>query len=190
LSAPVSIVTERLVLRRWRESDIAALARLNADPEVMRYFPRSYSLEETQARIAIWSAGFEARGYSPWAVEAPGVASCIGLVGPAQIGEDLPLAGKMEIAWRLDRPFWGKGYAAEAARASLRDVFERLRPSEVIAYTAAVNTPSRRVMEKLGMVEDATSAFAHPGLEASHALRPHMVYRLARQDFLAGHAAA
>jgi RimJ/RimL family protein N-acetyltransferase len=184
MSAPDRIVTERLVLRRWRDSDVDALAKLNADPAVMRYFPRTYGFEETKARIAAWSAAFGTRGYSPWAVEAPGFAACIGLVGPAQVGDSLPLAGAMEMAWRLDRPFWGKGYAVEAARASLRDVFERLGPRGMIAYTAAVNMPSRRVMEKLGMVEDAASAFSHPDIAADDPLRPHVVYRVSRSDFL------
>jgi RimJ/RimL family protein N-acetyltransferase len=186
VKAPERIVTERLVLRRWRDSDVAAIARLNADPEVMRFFPRTYSLAETKARIAAWSEAFETRHYSPWAVELPGVAACIGLVGAAQVGAELPFAGVMEMAWRIDRLFWGKGHALEAARASLRDVFERLQPPEMVAYTARINTPSRRVMEKLGMVEDELSAFAHPAVAVDHPLRMHVVYRLTREQFLDG----
>lgn len=185
MKAPERIVTERLILRRWRESDVAALARVNCDPEVMRFFPRTYDLEETRARIAASSEAFETRFYAPWAVELPGVAACIGLAGPARVGEDLPFAGMIEMAWRLDRPYWGKGYAPEAARAALRDVFERLQPSQVIAYTAVLNAPSRRVMEKLGMVEDEEATFAHPAIAADNPLQPHVVYRLTRERFLA-----
>jgi RimJ/RimL family protein N-acetyltransferase len=189
LTAPERLVTERLVLRRWRESDVVPLAEMNADPQVMRYFPRLYSLEETRARIAVWSEHFAKRGYAPWAVEAPGLASCMGVVGPALISGDIAIAGRMEILWRLGREFWGKGYAVEAARAALRDAFARLRPDEIIAYTSAANTPSRRVMEKLGMAEDAASGFAHPAYAEGHPLRPHVVFRLARRDFLTGAAA-
>jgi RimJ/RimL family protein N-acetyltransferase len=189
LSAPQRLVTERLILRRWRDSDVAAFAKLNGDPEVMRYFPRTYDFEETKSRIAAWSEAFETRGYAPWAVEIPDLSPCIGFVGPALIGQPQWLAGKLEMAWRLDRPFWGKGYATEAARAALRDAFERLQPPEIIAYTAAINLPSRRVIEKLGMTEDVASAFDHPALEANEALRPHVVYRLARPDFLASDGA-
>jgi RimJ/RimL family protein N-acetyltransferase len=185
LSAPQCLVTERLVLRRWRDGDIAALARLNADPEVMRYFPRTYGFDETKARVASWSKAFETRGYAPWAVEIPGLSSCIGFVGPALVEQPQQLAGKMEMAWRLDRPYWKKGYATEAAHASMRDVFLRMEPPEIIAYTAAVNIPSRRVMERLGMTQDIDSAFDHPTLEANDTLRAHVVFRLTRQDFLA-----
>jgi len=58
MKAPERIVTERLVLRRWREDDVAAIARLNGDAEVMRFFPRPYGYEETKARLAVWTAAF------------------------------------------------------------------------------------------------------------------------------------
>jgi RimJ/RimL family protein N-acetyltransferase len=185
LSAPQRLVTERLILRRWRDGDVAALAKLNADPVVMRYFARTYDREETKARMASWSEAFEARGYAPWAVEVPGLAPCIGFVGAALVHPAAPHAGKIEMVWRLNHPFWGKGFATEAARASLRDVFERLTPSELIAYTAAINLPSRKVMERLGMVEDKDAAFDHPAVDAHHLLRPHVLYRMTRGDFLA-----
>jgi RimJ/RimL family protein N-acetyltransferase len=188
LKAPERLVTERLILRRWRDSDVAPLAKLNADPHVMRFFLQTYDLDWTKERIAAWSEALETRGYGPWAVEVPGLAPCIGFVGAALIRQPTLLAGQMEMAWRLDQPYWGKGFATEAARASLRDVFVRLAPPEIIAYTAAINLPSRRVMEKLGMVEDEAAAFDHPAIEAGHRLRRHVVYRVARQDFIAGEA--
>ena len=184
--APQRIVTARLVLRRWREGDVAALARLNADPNVMRFFPRTYSFDETRNRVALWTELFEERGFAPWAVELPGVADCIGLVGAGIVGEPMSFAGSIEMAWRLDRPFWGQGYALEAAHASLRDIFERVVPPVMIAYTARLNRPSRRVMEKLGMAEDASSAFDHPAIEPGNPLRPHVLYRVSREDFIAG----
>ena len=188
MTAPLRLVTERLVLRRWRESDVAAFAKLNADPEVMRYFARTYDVDETRERVVSWSEAFETRGYAPWAVEVPGHFPFIGFVGPALIRQPPWLAGKLEMAWRLDRPFWGKGFATEAARASLRDVFERLEPPEIIAYTAAINLPSRKVMERLGMTEDKSAAFDHPAVEENKTLRPHVVYRMTREGFLAGPA--
>jgi len=184
MKAPERIVTQRLVLRRWRDNDVEAMVRLNGDPQVMRFFAHTVSPRETRARIAAASEAFETRGYAPWAVEAPGIASCIGVVGPARVSEDVPCAGAIELAWRLARPFWGKGYAPEAARAALRDLFERLAPEEVIAYTAALNAPSRRVMEKLGMSEDSKAAFDHAAFAPGDPLRPHLVYRIARVDFL------
>jgi RimJ/RimL family protein N-acetyltransferase len=184
LTPPQRLVSQRLILRRWRESDIAPFARLNADPQVMRFFARRYGLEETRQRVSIWSDDMTSRGYAPWAVEAPGVASFIGVVGPSLITAEIALAGQIEILWRLDRPSWGQGYAVEAAHAALHDVFERLECPEVVAYTTAVNLPSRKVMQKLGMIEDEASAFAHPAVAEGNPLRPHVVSRLTRQAFL------
>jgi RimJ/RimL family protein N-acetyltransferase len=189
LRAPERLVTQRLVLRRWRDADVAAIAKLNADPHVMRFFLRTYGYDETKQRIGSWSAAFEERGYAPWAVELTGIAPCIGFVGIALVDAEVPLAGSLEVVWRLDGPFWGQGYAVEAAQAAMRDAFERLRPEEIVAYTAAINTPSKRVMEKLGMAFDAQAGFEHPRVP-DHRLRPHVVYRMARRDFLARHAAS
>ena len=186
MKAPERLVTTRLVLRRRRDSDVAPMAKLNGDPEVMRFFSRTVTPEETRQRIAHAARAMDTRGYALWAVELPGVAPCIGLVGPAQVGEELPFAGAIEIAWRLDKPFWGQGYAAEAARAALADVFARIAPDEVIAYAAASNTPSLRVMEKLGMREDPAARFDHPAHEAGDPRRAHVVYRIGRDEFLAG----
>jgi RimJ/RimL family protein N-acetyltransferase len=77
------IVTAGLVLRRWRDDDVEAMTRLNGDRHVMRFSPRTVSPLETRVRIAAASEALETRGYAPWAVEAPGIASCIGVVGPA-----------------------------------------------------------------------------------------------------------
>ena len=75
MSAQEQIVTQRLILRHWRARDIGPLAQLNANPEVMRYFPRTYTFEETAARVAAWSQGFLTRLYSPWAFDHPELAS-------------------------------------------------------------------------------------------------------------------
>ena len=120
MSAPERLTTSRLVLRRWRESDAAPFAALNGDPEVMRFYPRTYGLEETKARIGVWMRSFAERGYAPWAVEIPGVAPCIGVVGPTRITGNLPLAGRMEILWRLvvrrSGALKGRGSGRRAAR--------------------------------------------------------------------------
>jgi RimJ/RimL family protein N-acetyltransferase len=184
-TCPEEIRTERLILRRWREGDRPAYARLNADPHVMRFFFKTRTREESDTEAQWLDDRFGLDGFGPWAVEAPGVADFIGFVGCWRITRELPFTPAVEIGWRLDRPYWGKGYAAEAAKASLRDVFGRTELPEIVAYTAVQNEPSRRVMEKLGMAYDPSADFKHPAIEDGHPLQGHVVYRISRQAFLA-----
>jgi ribosomal-protein-alanine N-acetyltransferase len=86
----------------------------------------------------------------------------------------------VEVAWRLDRRFWGQGYATEAARASIADGFTRVGLTEIVALTALGNAASQRVMERLGMTR--ANEFDHPLLGEKSPLRRHVLYRLARGD--------
>lgn len=86
----------------------------------------------------------------------------------------------MEIGWRLARPFWGAGYAAEAARAALADGFDRLALSEVVSFTVPANRRSRAVMERLEMRHSPADDFDHPTVPDGHPLRRHVLYRLTR----------
>lgn len=181
---PDEIRTERLILRRWRESDRPAYARLNADPHVMRFFEKTRNREESDAEAQRLDDRFGLDGFGPWAVEAPGVADFVGFVGCWRILRELPFTPAVEIGWRLDQPYWGKGFAVEAAKAALRDVFERTELSEIVAYTARQNEPSRRVMEKLGMSYDQAADFKHPAVEDGHPLQAHVLYRISRQTFV------
>lgn len=88
----------------------------------------------------------------------------------------------VEIGWRLAAAHWGNGYAAEAARAALACAFDTLHLPEVVSFTAEDNQPSRRVMERIGMLFD-DETFLHPRLPAGHPLQKHVLYRLNRQTW-------
>ncbi|WP_054477950.1 GNAT family N-acetyltransferase, partial [Achromobacter sp. 2789STDY5608615] len=115
-----------------------------------------------------------------WAVEAPGVAPFIGFVGIKALAPTLPFAPGVEIGWRLAAPYWGRGYASEAAQAALRVGFEQVGAPEIVAFTVPENAPSRAVMRRLGMRED-TQRFEHPAVPDGHPLKTHVLYRLARE---------
>ena len=78
------------------------------------------------------------------------------------------------------RPFWGRGFAFEAARAAIDDGFTRLRLTEIVAITTPPNERSWRLMERLGMVRDMAGDFDHPGVPDGHPLKRHVLYRLSR----------
>jgi RimJ/RimL family protein N-acetyltransferase len=90
----------------------------------------------------------------------------------------MPAFPGVEIVWTLAEAYWRQGYATEAARAALADGFGRLGLSEIVAFTAAVNTPSRGVMTKLGMRRDPSEDFQHTRIPPAHELAPHVLYRL------------
>jgi RimJ/RimL family protein N-acetyltransferase len=170
--------TERTVLRRWRSTDLEPLARINADPGVMEFFPRTLARHESAALIARFETGFVQRGYGLWALEIPGRASLAGFVGLSPVERDLPFAPAVEVGWRLARVHWGKGFATEAARAAVRFAFEELELRSLVSFTAAGNERSRRVMERLGMTRRREEDFEHPQLPGGDPLARHVLYRL------------
>jgi ribosomal-protein-alanine N-acetyltransferase len=185
---PLEVRTARLILRRWRDSDLAPFRAMNADPEVMRYFARPQTSDESDATARRIMRFFD-EGLGQWAVEVPREAAFIGFVGCWHVRPDLPFAPAIEVGWRLARPFWRRGYATEGAIAALSDVFDRADPSEIVAYTAVLNEPSIAVMRRLGMERDRTADFDNHLVPEGHPNRPHVLFRLSRETFRAQQAA-
>jgi ribosomal-protein-alanine N-acetyltransferase len=171
--------TERLLLRRWRDSDRAAFAALNADPRVMEHMPRLLARAESDALAERIQAHFAEHGFGLWAVEVPEVAAFAGFVGLSVPAFEAHFTPCVEIGWRLAAEHQGRGYAGEAARAALAFGFDRLGLREIVAFTVPANTRSWRLMEKLGMRRDPADDFDHPLLPEGHPLRRHVLYRLA-----------
>ena len=174
------ITTDRLILRRWRDDDLAPFAALNADQTAMRFMPGVMTAEETRALIGRIEEHFRAHGFGIWAVEAAGVAPFVGFVGLQRVGFEAHFTPAVEIGWRLAPMHWGKGYATEAARAALRFGFEDLTLDQIVSFTVAANKASWSVMERLGMTRDPAEDFDHPRLPVGHALRRHVLYRMSR----------
>jgi len=176
------IRTERLILRPWRDDDIEPMAAINADPLVVRHLPGPMTRAETEAMIARKRAHLAKHSFASFAVEAPGVAPFIGYVGLQRPNLDAHFMPAVEIGWRLASAYWGKGYATEAARASLRFGFEDLNLDQIVSFTVPANKPSWAVMERIGMTRDPRDDFDHPRIPEGHPLRRHILYRMARVD--------
>lgn len=177
LASPVELHTERCVLRQWRDSDLVPWAEMNADPEVRRWFPEVLDAERAGTEAGRCRDAIARRGWGMWALELPGEIAFAGFVGLNVPQYDAPFMPAVEIGWRLPRAAWGRGYATEAAQAALGFAFSRLALREVIAITVPGNLASRRVMQRLGMVRDATGDFDHPRVQAGHPLSRHVLYR-------------
>ena len=131
------IETARLILRPWRDSDMLPFAEQNADPVVMRLLGGVLSREASDAYAARAEAHLAAHGFCKWAVEAPGVAPFVGAVGLSYVRFEASFTPAVEVAWRLHRAFWGRGYATEAARAAIDDGFQRVGLQAIVAMTGA-----------------------------------------------------
>ena len=182
-----ALQTERLYLRQWQASDFAIFAQINADPEVMRYFPKVLSTELSNTIANKCQQLIEDNGWGFWAVSLKDCAgetnNFIGFVGLNHTHADLPFAPSVEIGWRLHKDYWGHGYANEAAQAALQFAFETLALSEVVAFTAVINQPSQKVMQRIGMI-DTQDNFYHPRLNANHRLAEHVLYKITQEQWL------
>lgn len=178
MSVTPELRTGRLLLRGWRESDRGPFAALNADPQVMEFFPSVLTRTQSEEFVDRIESGWAAQGYGLWAVEVVGGPEFIGYVGLWDAVFEAPFTPAVEVGWRLTRSAWGHGYASEAARAALVYGHRTVGLTEVVSFTTATNLRSRAVMERIGMRRVADGDFAHPRVAEGDPLRPHVLYRL------------
>lgn len=169
--------TDRLILRAFRDQDRAPWAAMNADPEVMRHFPATLSREEADGVLDRVNGKIADTGVGFWALERKSDGAFLGFAGLNRIGhENLPIFGEWEVGWRLARHAWGHGYASEAGGFALDHGFREMGLSRILAYTARTNSPSERVMQRLGMIRRADMDFDHPAVPDGSPVKPHIVY--------------
>jgi ribosomal-protein-alanine N-acetyltransferase len=179
--------TARLLLRRWREPDLAPFAAMNADPEVMEHYPARLTRAESDAFARRIEEGFREDGFGLWAIETLADGSFIGYTGLARPAFTAhftsPARPATEIGWRLARHAWGHGYATEAAHAVLGFAFGQAGLHEIVSFTAETNTRSQAVMRRIGMIRHPADDFDHPALPPGHPLRRHVLYRITQPDW-------
>ena len=137
------IRTDRLIMRRWREADREPFAALNADPEVMCYFPAPLDRAASDAMVDRIEDLFLRQGFGLWALEVSATGEFIGFTGLNPMPGGVPGAGGMEVGWRLARGAWHQGYATEAAVAAVGVAFGGAGLAELWSMTAVGNQPSQ-----------------------------------------------
>jgi RimJ/RimL family protein N-acetyltransferase len=169
-----------LLLRQWKDSDRAPFAALCADAKVMEFFPSTLSREESNAMLGRFRGLIEERGWGLWgAVESKVTQGFMGFVSLHIPAADLPFSPSVEIGWRLSEEYWGKGYATEAALASLDFGFRNLNLQEIVSFTTILNQRSQAVMKRIGMHQ--TETFEHLRVPEGHPLRAHCLFRISRE---------
>ena len=166
--------SERLGFRNWEPEDLEAFAGMNADREVMKYFPHPLSREESENALKQYQASFNERGYTYYVVEHLTTGEFMGFIGFKYQDFDAPHTPAVDIGWRLRREYWGQGFASEGALRCLKYAFDTLGLERVVSHCPAVNTPSERVMQKIGMQKQGE--FHHPALENHPELAPCVWY--------------
>lgn len=174
--------TERLRLRQWWPADRAPFAAMNADLEVMQFFPETMNEAQSQAMADHCEALIAERGWGFWALEQREQKRFLGFVGLNIPNVMLPFQPCVEIGWRLRRDAWGNGYATEAAAAVLEFGFDNLELEEIVAFTSVLNYRSQAVMERLGMARQEDT-FDHPSVPEGMPIREHCLYRLSAGDW-------
>lgn len=173
--------TSRLVLRPWQDSDRVPFAAVNADAQVRKYYyPRLLTAGETNELIDEANEQFAKEGFGFLAVERKADGALIGGAGLSRLGPEVPGDFPLEIGWILGRAYWRQGYATEISRRCLYFAWQELRADCVIGYTSAINTPSRRAMEKIGMIHVDGGDFDDITVPSGNILRPHVLYRIDR----------
>ncbi len=167
------IETSRLLLRQWVESDLKPWAEMNADPEVMHYFPATLTPDESSQMMTRIRDRITENGWGLWAVEVKATNEFIGFIGLSNQDLGQPWTPCIEIGWRLKRSAWGQGFATEGASAALD--FGKQRFDTIYSFTAASNLPSQRVMQRIGLHSRPDLGFDHPRVTRPD-LIAHVVY--------------
>ncbi len=177
----VHIKTERLILREWKDEDRGPFARMNGDPIIMEYMPRSLDEKASNKLVDRFQKHFDEHGYGLYAVEVQETGQFAGFVGLDTVRFTAPFTNPKkpatEIAWRLDYEFWGKGYGSEAASAVLGYGVSDLKLKQIVGFTVYDNTRSIQLMEKIGMTRDMDGDFAYPSLRKGHPMGHLVLYR-------------
>jgi RimJ/RimL family protein N-acetyltransferase len=171
------IETARLYLRNWRPEDRAVFLDMCNSPQVMEHLGGPMSDEEVDDGIARIAACQARNGHSFWAIERREDGAFLGFCGLKIATEaGTPVDGEIEIGWRLRADAWGKGYAREAAQASLDWGFAHLPTDRIVAITIPANRRSWGLMKRLGMTRRPDLDFDHPDFEVGHPLCAHITY--------------
>jgi RimJ/RimL family protein N-acetyltransferase len=141
--------TARMRLLPWQADDWLLLRPIGRDPQVMRYISDGEPWPDERIRefVGRQVAHFDRLGYCLWKLLLKETSEMIGFCGL----QPLDGTAETEIGWWLAQAWWGQGLATEAARAALRDGFERAGLKRIVAVALPANRASIHVMEKLGM---------------------------------------
>ena len=168
----VILETPRLLLRELSLDDLDFIAELLAHPEVMHFWPRTYTRAEAETWIRKQEERYASDGYGYWLALDKENGRPIGQAG--LLRQDVDELVETGIGYIIHRPFWRQGYAAEAA-AHCRDyAFEKLGKERIVVLVRPENVVSQSLARRIGGKPEREINFAGFG---------HTVFALSREDW-------
>lgn len=168
--------SERLGFRNWQESDIPKMAKLNANPNVMEFFPSTQNETQTANFVHRMQQHCDEKGFCYFAVDILETGDFIGFIGMMSQDYEAPFTPCVDIGWRLVEQFWNNGYATEGANACLDFAFNTLKINTIISVASEINVNSTNVMRKIGMIKIGN--FEHPKLLGNERLKNCVWYEI------------
>ena len=172
----------RLGFRSWQEYDLPALHSINADPQVMKYFPKTLSETESKEFMERMNQQYIQRNYCYFAVDLLESFELIGFIGLSYQDFKSPYTPCVDIGWRIKPKFWGQGLATEGAIRCLDYGFNTIGLETIRAIAPANNKASVSVMQRSGMQLKGT--FSHPALQEYTDLAHCVCYEITTENFL------
>lgn len=170
----MSLETERLYLRELQQSDICSLNKILQDEETMYAYEGAFSDQEVQSWLDQQIDNYQRDGFGLWAVVLKSTDEMIGQCGLTR--QFFAEQSVLEVGYLLQKAYWHKGYAIEAAKACKQYAFEQLSVQEVFSIIRDTNTASQKVAERNGMIYRGSFIKQFRGVEM-----PHYVYSI-RKD--------
>lgn len=168
--------SERLGFRNWDMQDLDFLAEMNADKEVMKWFPATQTRDESKKFIERMQISYYANDFCYFATEIKELQQLVGFIGLSVQTFKSDFTPAIDIGWRLARPFWYYGLATEGALRCLEWATNTLQLEKVISIAPVQNVPSIHIMEKIGMKR--VKEFMHPKLIKTPHLNPCVLYQI------------
>lgn len=166
--------TERLIFRDWKKEDEHKFVEMNNDSDVMKFFPKKLNESESLELLTKIKSNFEKNGFGLYAVESKEKNDFVGFLGFNIAEFESDFTPCIEIGWRFRKEFWGEGLATEGASKCLKYGLEELDFKQIYSFTADINIPSKRVMEKIGL--NFYKTFNYPNVKEGHILEKHVLF--------------
>ncbi len=170
--------SDRLGFRNLSIDDKTVFRQMNANPEVMKYFPNTLDETASDAFLSRIINNYERDDFGLYGVELIKTGKLLGFIGLSRPSFKKEFVPCIEIGWRLEQKYWRQGYAKEGALRVLNYGFEVLKLTEIVSFTALINTPSIAVMKSIGL--NYVKNFEHPSVEGP--LKDHVLYKIERSS--------
>lgn len=173
--------SDRLGFKRWDDSDLPKLIKMNADPTVMKFFEDVMTKDQSSSFFERMKKEYAETGRCYFPVEELETGDFIGIIGLSLKTFESDYTPNVDIGWRLVQKHWNKGYATEGAKRCLDYAFNDLKLEKIICIAPVVNVKSEKVMQKIGLVKVGT--FIHPQLLNNKKLQECVMYQITKKPF-------